>query len=321
MSDSENLSQQSEASSLETETQQQTDKRVQKTEKRAIREEKRMDGELKGQKVRNWTERLLARTTSGLIYAALIVLCLYLGPQATAILVAAMAWLCCSEFYRMMRVAGRMPNEILGLCAALAFPLSTMFDVVSFGLVGAIFLLSVFVWYVFSPRANISDVALTVFGAVYTSMLFSSVVLIRLSDPGFDGALLTFGVMGSVWANDSLAYLVGSRFGKHKLVVRISPNKSWEGAAGGLVGGVLVWIVLAVLGVRGMTLPLAIVGGILSGLAGLIGDLAESRIKRAAGVKDSGNLMPGHGGLLDRSDSMLFACVVAYIVLQLGGII
>ena len=233
-----------------------------------------------------------------------------------------MAWLCCSEFFRMTRMGGRMPNEIYGLTAAILFPLAAYFRGVA-GLAVALllFLVAIAAWYVATPRAGIGDVAVSVFGPIYTSFAFSAIVLVRVSDKGVHGALLTLGVMLSLWANDAVAYLVGSRIGSHKLAPRISPNKSWEGFWAGLLGSVAVWVVLALAGVANIGVPLAAVIGLVVGIVGVVGDLFESRIKRGVGVKDSGNLIPGHGGLLDRSDSLLFGSIAAYILLLFGGIL
>ena len=102
---------------------------------------------------------------------------------------------------------------------------------------------------------------------------------------------------------------------------RISPNKSWEGFAGGIVGCVIAWCIGAVLHVCGLTWPLAILCGVVESIIAVFGDLFESRIKRGVGVKDSGSILPGHGGLLDRTDSMLFGGFVCYFLLLLGGIL
>ena len=162
---------------------------------------------------------------------------------------------------------------------------------------------------------------MSVFGPLYTSVTLSCIALIRTGNDGLEGALITLVVIGSVWAEDSFAYLVGSAIGRHKMAPRTSPNKSWEGFFGGLVGAVVVWCVAAWFGVGGLTLPIGLACGFLEGLVAVMGDLFESRIKRSVGVKDSGNLLPGHGGLLDRTDSMIFGGVVAYFVLLLGGIV
>ncbi|MEE8673872.1 phosphatidate cytidylyltransferase [Tractidigestivibacter scatoligenes] len=299
------------------------DRHIDKLEnRRNAKEAQRTAGALAGQRARGWTERLLTRTTSGAIYAIVVLVCLYLGPFATTLMISAMGWLCCSEFFRIARMGGRMPNEGVGLAAAVLFPLAAY----GYGLRGLVIILFLLLaacaaWYVFTPRANVGDVAITVFGPLYTSLTFSSLVLVRIIDKGFMGATLTFGVMLSIWANDAMAYAIGSRFGIHKLAPRISPHKSWEGFYGGIVASVIIWAILAAFGVAGLEMPLAILGGLLVGIAGVVGDLFESRLKRGVGVKDSGNLMPGHGGLLDRSDSMLFGSMAAYFVLFFGGIL
>lgn len=299
------------------------DRQVDKLEAhRAAKEGQRAAGALKGQRARGMTEKLLTRTTSGAIYALLTISCLFIGPFTTTLLIVCMAWLCCSEFFRIARMGGRMPNEIFGLTAAILFPLAAYARGVSgLAVILLFFLVAIAAWYVATPRANIADVAVTAFGPIYTSFAFSAIVLIRVSDAGLHGALLTFGVMLSLWANDAVAYLIGSRIGAHKLAPRISPNKSWEGFWAGLAVSVAVWVLLALGGVAGMSVGLAAAIGLVVGVVGVVGDLFESRIKRGVGVKDSGNLMPGHGGLLDRSDSLLFGSIAAYILLLFGGIL
>ncbi len=289
---------------------------------RASKHDARVAGDLRGQKARNWTEKLLARTTSGAIYLIVTVGCLFWGIVPTALLVSAMAWLCCSEFFRMARMSGRMPNEVFGLTATVLFTLAPLSNDLMISLFITLFLMvACAAWYVLTPRANISDVAITAFGPLYTGLMFSSVVMIRHYDAGLHGFLLAFGVISSVWLNDVGAYFIGSRFGKHKLAPRISPKKSVEGLLGGLLFCILVWVALYTLKIAPLTLPLALGAGLLVGVVSVVGDLFESRIKRGVGVKDSGNAMPGHGGLLDRSDSMLFGASVAFLLLRMGGIL
>lgn len=285
------------------------------------RESERVVGGLRSQRARSWLERFLTRATFGVLYALVVLVCLFWGKGATTALVAAMSWLCCSEFYRIVRLSGRMPNEVIGLTAAVVYPLCALVRPEAETGVTLLLMLACGSWYVVTPRSNLSDAAVTVFGAVYTGLLYSSIVTIRASEAGLEGFLLALGTMGSVWVNDATAYIVGSRIGRRKLAPRISPNKSWEGMFGGLVGSCLVWAAVWALGVQDVSLPLALLAGVLCGVAGVVGDLFESRLKRAVGVKDSGNLIPGHGGLLDRSDSMLFACMTAYFVLHFGGIL
>lgn len=263
----------------------------------------------------------VTRAAFGVLYAALFIGCLLLGRVATALFVAAMSWLCCLEFYRMVRIDGKVPNEWLGLAAAVLFPLSALVAAVWLTVLMFLLMLSLGLWYVWSPRTRISDVAVTAFGALYTGYMLSSIVLLRGAVPGFSGALLSIGVCASLWVSDSFAYMVGSRFGKHKMVPKISPKKSWEGFFGGIVGSVLIWVLLWATNMFALTLPLAISAGVVIAIMGVFGDLIESRIKRAVGVKDSGNLIPGHGGMLDRSDSLIFGCITAYLLLHIGGVI
>lgn len=262
------------------------------------------------------------RIVSGAIYAVGTVACLFLGTWPTAILIAVMAFLCCSEFLKMSRRSGRMPNDVIALAFAVIFPFAPLSNISDseFFVIFALLVVCA-MWYVSTPRANMGDVALTVFGPIYTSLAFSSIVIIRDAFPGWRGALLTFAVMGSIWLSDSCAYFVGSKIGKHKLAPRISPNKSVEGFWGGMVGSVVVWLIVFALGIYNINLPYAIVCGVLVDAAAVAGDLFESRIKRGVGVKDSGNLMPGHGGMLDRSDSLLFGGMTAFLLLRLGGIL
>ena len=202
------------------------------------------DGSSSGKKAGGSLHGLLVRTGFGLIYAALFIACLALGTIPTAIFIAAMSWLCCFEFYRMMRLDGKVPNELLGLAAAILFPLSALGDAVLLTVLLFVMVLSLGLWYVFSPRTRIADIAVTAFGSLYTGYMMSSIVLLRDALPGFPGALLSIGVCASLWVSDSFAYLVGSRIGKHKMVPKISPNKSWEGFVGGLLGSVIIWLIL-----------------------------------------------------------------------------
>lgn len=265
--------------------------------------------------------KFMTRAVVGVGYAVLVLVCLLMGRWATTALLCVFAWQCCNEFYKMMRLAGRMPNELIGLAAAVAFPIAANISYLYSGVVAFLLAIATGVWYVLTPRANISDVALTVFGPMYTSLLFTSILKFRAVDPGIMGGILTFAVMASIWVNDSFAYIFGSRFGRTKLAPKISPNKSWEGFFGGMLGSVLVWVLISLLGLMPVPVPMAILTGIVLGIFGVIGDLFESRIKRSVGVKDSGNIMPGHGGLLDRHDSMLFGVMAAAFVLKVGGLL
>ena len=290
--------------------------------RRASKEEARAAGGLRGQKARSSAEKLLTRTMSGAIYVVVTLACVLCGPLATSVLIAAEAWLCCSEFFRICRMGGRMPNESLGLVAALLFPAAAyLHGLAACALVVLLLLVACACWYVFTPRANVADVAVTAFGPLYTSLCFASLILVRKVDPGITGALVTLAIMFSIWVNDAFAYFVGSAIGSHKLAPRISPSKSVEGFVGGLVGSVLVWVLIALFVFEDLSVVGAVGLGLAVGAVSVFGDLFESRLKRGVGVKDSGNVLPGHGGLLDRSDSMLFGGTTALFLLYLGGLL
>lgn len=263
------------------------------------------------------------RVLSAAVFAVVVFAGLMINNITTVVLVCLLSACCAFEFYRMMRQDGKLPNEYLGILAAVLYPVAviiggrTLIVSVTMGLMAA-----TLIWYVFSPRVRISDIALTVFGALYCGLMLSTLVAIRISEPGMGhmGGILAFGVVLSVWANDTFAYLVGSKFGSHKMAPKISPHKSWEGFFAGLVGSVAVWCLLPLF-VTNLSYIWAIAGGLICGLIAVFGDFAESRIKRGAGVKDSGNIMPGHGGLLDRCDSLIFVSMMAFMVLVLAGVV
>ena len=262
------------------------------------------------------------RFRTGVVYVTVTVGCALLSDISTVIMLCAVAGICAGEFFYMLRSDAKLPNELLGILAAVAYPISVW----QLGLTGALLvtgalLIALLVWYVFWMRARVGDVGVSFFGAAYTGLLLSSLILVRMGVPGFWGGVLVVGIFFSVWANDSFAYLVGSKFGKHKMAPRISPKKSWEGFFGGLMGSVFIWCLITFIPGVNMSLPQAAAFGVVCGLFGVLGDLAESRIKRNSGVKDSGTIMPGHGGLLDRCDSLFLVSAVAGVLLVYGGCI
>ena len=159
------------------------------------------------------------------------------------------------------------------------------------------------------PDQGLINAAANLFGAVYIGFMFAYILLLRFisSENGLFYLIFTTFV---TWADDTAAYFIGVKFGKHKLSPRISPKKTVEGSFGGLAGGVVTAFFLATL----FQEPLFFFGilGAIVVIAGQFGDLIESIIKRNAGVKDSGSFLPGHGGVLDRFDSLLLSAPVVY---------
>ncbi len=174
----------------------------------------------------------------------------------------------------------------------------------------------------------------TVFAAVYLAVPIGHVVAVRhivgitsgaggwlthLEERiGFGGMALGLAwfllALVTTWLTDTFAYLAGRAFGKHQMAPLISPKKTWEGFAGGIAGAILTAVIANWCFGVGMRVIVAVVTGVLIALAATVGDLAESLLKRQTGVKDSGALIPGHGGVLDRIDGLLFTCIVVYYV-------
>ena len=161
-----------------------------------------------------------------------------------------------------------------------------------------------------SLENSLPSSAIAVLATTYVGMLSGS--LIRLHNDFPEGYKLVFFLLLVVWLGDTGAYYVGKQFGKHKLSPRISPKKTIEGLIGGVSASVIAAIVIHFTFFPKFPLLHAVIAGVLLSIAGVIGDLAESMWKRSAAVKDSGTLIPGHGGFLDRFDSILFTAPILY---------
>lgn len=172
-------------------------------------------------------------------------------------------------------------------------------------------------------------VSTTMLGVLYIGGLAGYIILLRGLHSS--GESLVYLLLITTWFSDSFAYWVGTGFGKHKLAKDISPNKSWEGAAAGLAAAVIaamLWREVSCAGIFGaLNLSLEVLRpvqcafiGLLLGVSGQLGDLAESLFKRNAGVKDSGEILPGHGGILDRCDGLIFSAPVLYYYIKFIGL-
>lgn len=261
---------------------------------------------------------LVSRVGTAVLYGVAVLAALWFGPMVTALVFGVMGAFAAAEFYAMERRESRLPNELFGIVAAVAMPLSAAI----WGLSGTMSVVTALVagsllWHTLIIRVRTADTAVTVFGAVYTGFLLSYLVLIREYEAG---VILSIALMVSVWASDVAAYFIGSLVGRHKLAPHISPKKSWEGFLAGVIACTGVWAAAAYVPGSGISLGLAVATGTGVALSAVVGDLAESRMKREAGVKDSGTALPGHGGFLDRLDSLILACLVAYWILWWGGV-
>ena len=274
---------------------------------------------------------LRTRALSALLLVPPLALALIIGVPAIAAVLVLVALLGGLEVFRLLKAAGYPSMALFGTALAVAMVLEAAFRPagekgVLLVAVGAV-LAGVGAIGRQDPRDGLVAWFATVFGALYVGLI-AFVLHVANTGPAIPGGAvlspLSSGqgwilllVLG-VWSYDTGAYLVGRQVGRHKFMTHISPAKSIEGLVGGLVATTVVTsLMLAALGQAWLG---GLVLGPILGLAAQAGDLAESMIKRAAGAKDSGTLIPGHGGVLDRIDSFLFAGpVVALYVLVLVG--
>lgn len=151
------------------------------------------------------------------------------------------------------------------------------------------------------------------FGPLYVGGCLTTLALLRKDQAGFDGAGYVVLALGLAWASDTGGYFAGKHLGKHKLYEAVSPKKTIEGSVGGLLGAVLVAVVAHFWFLKSLPLLHAIALGVVGAMLGQLGDLGESLLKRSTGVKDSGAILPGHGGILDRVDALMITATVVYL--------
>ncbi len=285
----------------------------------------------------NLTLRLL---TAAVLIPPILWLCQYGGLPFVA-MITLLSCLGVHEFYNFIEHKGATPHRLLGILAAGILPL-VVYTVDAF--LATSFLTAVLLGTMVLQltkqqiREAIESVSATFFGVFYVGWLFSHAVSIRFVhehlarrygevavanlDPeiGFFFVVL---VLGGAFGCDSGAYFVGRRYGRHKLAPSISPNKTVEGALGGLVAGSVIAVLVTIFFTsiypvplaQGFPLVAAAAFGLAMGAAGILGDLIESVLKRDADVKDAGRLLPGVGGILDRADSILLAFPVMFYML------
>lgn len=270
---------------------------------------------------------LLKRSLTGIIFVAVLLSGTIIHPVVFTLVFGTLLFLTQFEFYQLVGKAGFLPHKPAGLTAGLL--LFMVCGAIVNGYIPAQFCLIfiplaifIFMFEVFRTKPGaLQNAAQTLLGFIYVAVPFS--LLHFLVFPGFpsNGSFhpwILAGIFFIVWIYDSSAYLFGTKFGKHKMCKTISPKKSWEGFIAGTVFALSTGILNAVL-FPALSLSDWIIIAILVVVAGTLGDLFESKIKRELNIKDSGSVLPGHGGFLDRFDSLLFAIPFVFIWLILAG--
>ncbi|MDO5105151.1 phosphatidate cytidylyltransferase [Capnocytophaga sp.] len=266
---------------------------------------------------------LFKRALTGFIYIFLLLSAIMLDAGAFDFLFLTFGIICLFEFKRLIRLRGLHVFIIFlflwWLFIHLRVSIFSVYIFLLFTILTNVYLL-LLLFYERTPlklRDNNYKLIISLLyiggGCVFIPLIYKNEYLLSYSL--FDAQLTMIGILCVIWASDSFAYLAGKSFGKHKLFERISPKKTIEGFIGGLVGAIITAVVISLYSSKEAWEWIVLAAVLV--FTGTVGDLVESGFKRAAKVKDSGTILPGHGGLLDRLDSLLFASPFAFLVLQL----
>jgi phosphatidate cytidylyltransferase len=261
------------------------------------------------------------RLISGIVLLAITIAVVILGDDLLFGVLLVISMIGLYELYKIVNIHRSLPG-ILGYICCLSYYILLYFDLSQYQMMLFIFFLMLLMFaYVFGfPKFSTEQIAVSFFGLFYVSIMLSYIYQVRILD---DGAWIVWLIFIGAWGSDTCAYAVGVLFGKHKFAPKLSPKKSLEGCIGGIVGAALIGFLYAtaigsyITQLQNPQLIFAIIGA-ASSVISQIGDLAASAIKRNHNIKDYGNLIPGHGGILDRFDSIIFtAPIVFYLAAML----
>ena len=254
------------------------------------------------------------RLLSGILLVIIALATIITGGDVLFATLLMISFIGMTEIYKVLKISGTLLG-VAGYIAAVAYYFALRFGNAEWVIMLAIaFLIAIMIIYVFSyPKYRSEQIMLAFFGLFYVAFMLSYVYQIRMLE---QGAFLVWLAFICSWGSDTCAYCVGMLIGKHKMAPKLSPKKSIEGAVGGVVGAALLGALYAVAinhfaSVTANVVLYAIIGGV-GALVSMVGDLAASAIKRNHDIKDYGNLIPGHGGILDRFDSVIFTAPIIY---------
>ena len=265
------------------------------------------------------------RATTAVVFVALLLGCVWYSKYSFIAFFTIVGFIGLYEFYSISEKLNTKPNRFIGFLLHL-ITMGNVFllygTIVSFNIgIFVILCFSLFIIELFKKEPSLSNVSGTIVDWVFVTLPCYLIIKIGyiILDIGFEPQRI-LGIIFFIWINDTGAYLVGSFIGKHKLYEKISPNKTWEGTLGGIALCIALSFVVANIFPQ-LALKHWVVISVIVAVFGTLGDLVESMLKRMAGVKDSGKLMPGHGGVLDRFDSLFFATPFVFCYLALMGLL
>lgn len=268
-------------------------------------------------------KNLLIRSLSGIVFLVMVMGSVFLGATVFQFLMLAFCLIGLQEFtrFRPMTFTGSFDDRLLLISGVLLF---TIFYFVQTGLLGInalslvviIMLAIIIITLLRNSSASIAKISETIFGLIYIVIPFFIMTEFYQTDTPTGLPELLIGFFIILWFNDVFAYIVGSLIGRTKLFEKVSPKKTWEGTVGGTVLSLLSAYLISTFFLSINITDWLVIGLIISIFATL-GDLTESMFKRQANIKDSGNIMPGHGGVLDRFDGLLLAAPAVHLYLTM----
>ncbi len=261
------------------------------------------------------------RAITGFFFVLIMLLSVLTGKYVFTAFYIFLSILCLLEFFSLVKSAGLRPHRHIGLAAAgFLFASSTAYEYIQFPtkylLINVPLLFFIFIRELYKKsEVPFSNIAYTFLGLIYTVIPFVFFHSAAFIDGEFNFHI-PLGFLLMLWANDTGAYIFGSKFGKRRLFERISPKKSWEGFFGGAVTSLMIATILSSFFIEYHLYSWLIMAMLISSF-GTLGDLVESMFKRSIAIKDSGSWLPGHGGLLDRFDGLLLSAPAVFVYLYL----
>ena len=262
---------------------------------------------------------LITRTITGLLYGLALIVSLLINYYTFYIFFFIVLILGLKEFYQLVEKKDVKPQKVLGFIMALGLYISSYLlhinEKMSYLILNVVLALTflLFAVEIFrSKEISFVNIGTTILGVVYVALPLSLLTFLAFDTNNQYSYHLILSLFILVWLSDVGGYFAGINFGKHKLLERISPKKTWEGVVGGLVLCIIGSCILSQF-FPIMSSYMWLVLGVLICVSSVIGDLIESMLKRSVNIKDSGNILPGHGGILDRFDSVLFVIPIVYI--------